>query len=465
MAHHSVEGSGFLQRREFLRVGGLSALGLSLPTLWRAEARASAGYATSKPPARAKSCILLFLSGGPPQHETFDPKPDAPSATRSIFGSSATPVPGTHVCELLPDLARLADKYALIRSACHKFGGHFGGHRYALTGYAAPGNADSEARPDDKPGVIGLAAKYLPMRNNVPATVMAPWPTTDQGNGVSGGMGGGTLGRHYNPLLVEADPRSLDKPQAPPVFRIPEFALQPNITSERFEGRRGLLDSIEAQQRQPIVASKDMDNLYARAYDLLNSPRVKEGFDLEREDRKVRDRYGLNAFGQSCLLARRLVERGTRLVQVNFSRFVTQKNYGWDIHDKGRDTLKDQLLPKLNAGLSALLSELDERGLLRETLVVAMGEFGRTPKVKPDGGRDHWPGCYSLLLAGGGIHGGMVYGKSCKQGACPASDPVTPRQILCTMLTLLGIPTFVTDALGRAAPLFEGAEPIEKLYA
>jgi uncharacterized protein (DUF1501 family) len=198
---------------------------------------------------------------------------------------------------------------------------------------------------------------------------------------------------------------------------------------------------------------------------LLTSPQIKEGFDLEKETSKLRARFGMNAFGQSCLLARRLVERGARFVQVNFSRFVTQPGYGWDTHKDGRDTLKDHLLPKLNAGLAALLTDVAERGLHEETLVVAAGEFGRTPKVKADGGRDHWPGCYSILLAGGGVHGGLVYGKSDKTGAQPAADPVEARQVLVTILTLLGVPTVVTDLQGRVAPLFEGAEPVERLYS
>jgi hypothetical protein len=450
-----------LQRREFLRVGALGALGLSLPNLWHAEAGSQA------PAARAKSCILVFLSGGPPQHETFDPKPTAPSACKSIFGTSATSVPGTHVCDLLPDLAKLAHKVAILRAAHHRSGGHFGGHRYVLTGHAAPGNPDVEARADDKPGLIGLAAKHLPARHNMPAAVMVPWPATDSGNGVSGGMGAASLGRQYNPLLVEADLEALGKSEAPPFFRVPELALSSGISAERFAGRRELLAEIESQRRalKPRLGNGDTDHLYAKACDLLTSPKIKDGFDVEKEERKVRDRYGANAFGQSCLLARRLVERGARFVQVNFSRFVTQDGYGWDTHGKGRETLQSHLLPKLNAGLASLLDELSERGLLDETLVVAMGEFGRTPRVKDDGGRDHWPNCYSLLLAGGGIKGGLVYGKSDKQGAFPVNDPVTPREILCTILTLLGIPTLATDSLGRAAPLFEGSAPIERLYA
>ncbi len=468
-----------LSRRELLRVGGLGALGLSLPALFAAEAGAS-DYGGARSPARARSCILLFLSGGPSQYETFDPKLDAPSEVRSLFGTTASSVPGTHLCELLPDLAPLANRFALVRSAWHRYGGHFGGHRYALTGHAAPGNADQPARPDDKPGVIGLAAKYLLPRSSFPPAVMLPWVATDQGNGASGGMGGGTLGRQYNPLLVEADPATLDKPpqkgkEAPkssspsqgPRFRVPELTLQAGVSPERFGNRRELLEQIEAQRRLLLAGADtgEMDRLYQKAYDLLLSPAVRGAFDLEKEPDRLRDRYGRNAFGQSCLLARRLVEQGARFVQVNFSRFVTQPGYGWDTHGKGRETLQDHLLPKLNAGLAGLLTDLHERGLLKDTLVVAMGEFGRTPKVKADGGRDHWAKCYSLLLAGGGVYGGLVYGKSDKTGANPAADPAEARDILVTMLTLLGMPTMATDVQGRVAPLFPDAQPIERLYA
>jgi uncharacterized protein (DUF1501 family) len=178
----------------------------------------------------------------------------------------------------------------------------------------------------------------------------------------------------------------------------------------------------------------------------------------------LRERYGRDAFGQSCLLGRRLVEAGVRFVQVNFSRFVTQNGYGWDTHNNGRIALKDQLLPKLDNGLSALLDDLDDRGLLDDTLVVAMGEFGRTPRVKTDGGRDHWPQCYSLLLAGGGIHGGLVHGRSDRDGGQPADDPVEARQILVTIMELLGIPTVVTDVQGRTAAVLDGAQPVRRLY-
>ncbi len=450
-------------RREFVKVGALSALGLSLPHLLQAESRASE-YGGNRPRVRARSCIFLFLSGGPSQYETFDPKPEARSEYRSIFNTIQTNVTGTHLCEYLPDLARQANRFALIRSAHHRYGGHFGGHRYALTGYAAPGNADQPARPDDKPGLVGLANRYLEPRNNMPSTVMAPWVATDQGSGSSGGMGGGIMGRQFDPVLVEVDQNSLRNGPVP-VFRVPEFALQPGITVERLQERRDLLSVME-RQRQILdeATNQEMNNFYQYAYNLLTSPQVMEGFNLDREDLRTRDFYGLDAFGQSCLLSRRLIERGVRFVQVNSCRNVTQNGYGWDTHDRGRDTLRNHLLPKLNRGLSALLDDLSDRGLLDETLVVAMGEFGRTPRLKPDGGRDHWPQCYSLLLAGGGVHGGLVYGSSDRDGAYPATFPVEARQILVTIMDLLGMPTVVTDVQGRTAAVLEGAEPVRQLY-
>jgi uncharacterized protein (DUF1501 family) len=453
-------------RREFLRVGALSAFGLSLPQLFRAEAQASAYGETVRP--RAKACILVFLSGGPSHYETFDPKPEAPTEYRTIFGVVQTPIPGVYLCEHLSRLARLANRFALVRSMSHKFTGHFGGHRYVLTGHFAPGNPDQPARPDDKPGLASLAAKFLARRNiAMPPTFMLPWVATDQGSGASGGMLAGTLGKQCDPVVIEADMNSLKDPNQPPVFRVPEFALQPDVTPQRLTERRSLLQIVD-QARQELAqqaALADMDTFYRKAFELLTSNQIREAFDLDKEPAKLREEYGLNAFGQSCLLARRLIERQARFVQINFSRNVTQDRYGWDTHNKGRETLKDHLLPKLDAGLSTLLTDLESRGLLQETLVVAMGEFGRTPRVKPDGGRDHWPQCYSILLAGGGIHGGLVYGSSDKHGAYPASDPVEPRQIILTVLTLLGIPTAMPDPQGRVVPLFDGYHPVERLYS
>jgi uncharacterized protein (DUF1501 family) len=452
-------------RREFLRVGSLSLLGLSLPKLLAAEAQAS-NYGAEKPRARAKSCIFVFLAGGPSQLETFDPKMESPSECRSIFPAIASKVPGTQLCEYLPDIAKQADKVALIRTAWHKCGGHFGGHRYALTGYSAPGSQDQPSRPDDKPGILSLAVKHLGARNTLPPGIMLPWVATDQGNGASGGMGAGVLGKQYDPVMVEVDKNTMDKPGKMPAFRVPEFALHPSCDAERFQERKSLLSVIEHQRRQLAAAAPaEMDGLYQKACDLLTSPKIKEGFDIDNEDAKLRQQYGVNALGQSCLLARRLVERGARFVQVNMARFVTMPAYGWDTHDKGQEVLKTHLLPKLNAAVGTLIGDLADRGLLNDTLVVAMGEFGRTPRVKKDGGRDHWPNCYSLLMAGGGVHGGLVHGKSDRCGAYPASDPVEARDIIMTILTLLGVPTFVTDSLGRAAPLFEGAGPIERLYS
>jgi hypothetical protein len=455
----------FQTRREVLQVGGLGILGMSLPALIQAQSQSS-NYLGEQPPARARSCIFVFLSGGPSQYETFDPKPNARPDYRTIFDTIPTNVPGTLLCGHLPRLAQQANRYALIRSAYHRFGGHFGGHRYALTGYPAPGNADQPARPDDKPGIVGLAGRYLDAENNMPVNVMSPWLATDQGSGASGGMGGGTLGRQYDPILVEADQSTLSQPNQMPAFRVPAFALQPGMTPERLDDRQDLLELIDAQREiLDETASQEINGFYEYAHNLLTAPHVRGAFDLDLEPVSLRESYGRNAFGQSCLLGRRLIEAGVRFVQVNFSRFVTQPGYGWDTHDRGRDTLRDLLLPKLDNGLAALLADLSDRGLLQETLVVAMGEFGRTPRVKPDGGRDHWPQCYSLLMAGGGVRGGLVYGRSDADGAQPAEFPVEARQILVTMMELVGIPTLVTDVQGRTAPVLDGTEPVRALYS
>ncbi len=444
-------------RRDFLRAWVLGTLGVSAPALLAAQ------YPEERRTARAKACILLFLAGGPSHFETFDPKPDAPAENRTIFDTIRTSVPGTQLCEYLPKLAAQAHRYALIRSAWHRCTGHFGGHRYALSGHIAVGNIDQQARPDDPPGVIALAAKSLRQPGQtLPPSVMTPWVATDQGGGASGGMGAGTLGRAFDPVRVEVDPRSVERSGTLPVFRIPEFALHPSLSAVQLRDRRQLLDVIDTSNRTP---QREMSSMYDHAFELLTSDRVRQAFELEREPARLRDEYGQNAFGQSCLLARRLVERGTRFVQVNFARSVTQRGYGWDTHGDGAATLKDQLLPKLDMGAGTLLEDLAQRGLLDGTLVVAMGEFGRTPQVKRDGGRDHWPQCYSLLMAGGGIHGGLVHGRSDRIGARPAHDPVEAREILVTILELLGIPNFQVDPQGRGAPLFPGVEAVRRLFA
>jgi hypothetical protein len=460
-----------LNRREMLRLGGSGILGYTLPGLMAKNATASNGRERRR--ARARSCILLFMTGGPSQLETFDPKPN------SLFPAISTTVPGTQICEQLPDVAKLAHHFALVRTVWHTIVPHNDAHRYVLTGFS---KGETNARPDDRPGIIALAAKYLRRPQGMPTSVMLPWIAGDNAGVVSGGMGGGTLGKQFDPLVVDADPTSLDRPirqgpQGPGMkellvppqptatsFREPQFALPPGVTAERFEGRRRLLEEIDGRQQQRLVSipADDMRLLYREAYDLLGSSSIKEALDLDQESGKLRERYGLNAFGQSCLAARRFIEKGTRFVQVNAARGVVQDSYGWDTHRLGRDTLKDHLLPKLNAGLSALLTDLCERGILAETLVVVMGDFGRSPGFGPDGGRDHHPHCYSILLAGGGIHGGLVHGKSDKRGGLPVEDPVEARNVLMTILTLLGIPAGVAD--GLPAPLFQDAAPVDRLY-
>jgi hypothetical protein len=278
MSHRSAEGgcSGFLQmqqlhRREFLRVGGLSALGVSLPNVLAREAHAS-NYLGEAPPARAKACILLFLSGGPSHLETFDPKPLANTDYRTIFPTISTNVPGIQLTEPLAGLARQADRFTLVRSLWHTYGGHFGGHRYALTGHAAIGGPDQPARPDDAPGVQSLAIKHMKPKGSMPSGIMTPWVATDQGSGASGGMNAGTLGRQYDPVMVEADARTLDNPKVMPAFRIPEFALQPGMTVERVHERRDLLGIVD-RQRQGLAeaaTSRQLNAHYQKAYDLAS---------------------------------------------------------------------------------------------------------------------------------------------------------------------------------------------------
>jgi hypothetical protein len=420
---------GGLTRRALLQAGGLGALGLTLADCGTAAAR----------PARQReaSCIFLFLSGGPSHLETFDPKPGAPVNVRGPYGAISTSVPGTRISELLPLVARHMDRCALLRSMTSRDGGHSGvamlsgASRFGAS-YGAVLQKLKGPGPDGAPPFVHVGPPgYLPAA--------------------------GSLGPDCNPVLV-ADPSGKQ-------VALPQLTLRADVGADRFHRRRELLDAIDGMRREwrDSPAVEKMGANYQRAVDLLTSDKVRAAFDLSKEDEGLRERYGGSTFGQSCLLARRLVEAGTRFVQVNW--YGEPAWLGWDVHGAdlpGIVRMESPLCPRLDQGLSTLLEDLDERGLLATTLVVVAGEFGRTPQINKYGGRDHWPQCFSVLLAGGGVPGGAVVGSSDGHGGYPANRPVTVPELAATLYRLLGVETN-TDP--RVRPFIGDAGVVSELIA
>lgn len=445
--------SSLLHRREWLRVGALGTLGLTLPYLLRAE---STGR--GKQP---KSCIFIFAFGGPPQHETFDMKPNAPAEIRGLFKPIQTSVPGLHVCEHLPRLGQLAHRYSLIRSATHKQREHNPAGHYALTGRPPSTSAvGMSASRKDWPALGSILSRYAPPTTSVPSYVLLPKLSADVGVLTTPGQHAGWMSLSFDPLVIQDDPSKPD-------FKVSALSPQSDVSSSRLQERRELLramnDPVQAWSDQAGV--RNLDGYYQKAFDLVGSAASKQAFDVRQEAESVRRRYGMNRHGQSVLLARRLIEAGVRLVLVNDTE-VNGANKLWDTHS-GNFTGMKQKLPETDAALSALLEDLHERGLLDSTLVVFMGEFGRTPKTNQSrtAGRDHWPDCYSLLLAGGGVRGGHVYGASDAIGAYPKDKPCTPEDIHATIYHAMGLAgdTVLTDAIGREIPLYSG-KPIVALF-
>lgn len=399
-------------RRDLLRVGSLSALGLRLADLFR-----SRSVAAEKQPVRAKSCILLWLDGGPSHLETFDLKPEAPAEVRGPFQAIDTNVSGIQISELLPQTARVCDKLAILRSLTSPLGEHGLANHYLLTGY----------KPSpvlQYPSYGSVVAQVRGGDQVLPSYVAIP---------ESRNAGAGFLGTTYEPFVTGGDPSKPD-------FRIPDLDYFPNVDQPRLDRRREYLSLFDAAQFEAESRGLPADVPFEKAYRLVTSSEAKKAFDLSAESSEVRARYGPRMFGQSCLLARRLIERGVP--------FATVVNTGWDTHDGLVLRLRDGysgakvgvgLVPTFDQGFAALISDLADRGILDETLVIAMGEFGRTPKLNTRAGRDHWPRVFSAIVAGAGIHGGQVIGSSDRVGESPHENPVTPGDLARTIYTLLGI--------------------------
>jgi hypothetical protein len=433
-------------RRQALVAGGLGTIGLSLPQLLRAESQARSNG--------EKSVILVVPWGGPSQHDTFDPKPDAPAEIRSVFSSIMTRTAGLRMGEHLPRLAAMSDRCAVLRAVSHHIGTHNPATHLALTGHA-PAVVNQEltkATRADFPTMGSVLARVRPSRDALPSYVQMPLPMIDNG-AFSNGQNAGFLGTAFDPLVVTLNsrPDSFSVLGSPPA----------DVGADRLGGRVDLLRQLDRAAVASASAARDMSVCYARAYDLLRSAASQQAFDLSREPDRVVERYG-RGIGRSMLLARRLVEMGVRLVLVADTSENT--NEKWDTH--GTEALRlARHLRESDQALTALLEDLSGRGLLDTTIVAWMAEFGRTPRVnQQNGGRDHWPHCYSVLLAGGGIQGGRVYGTSDSQAAYPREGRVRPEDIHATVYHLLGVPlnTELHDQLGRPYQLCSG-RPIASL--
>ena len=443
-----------LSRREVLRVGGLAALGLSLPTLVRRRATAAP---LPGGPGRAKSCIVLFLMGGPAQHSTWDPKPDAPAEVRGEFGPIETNVPGIRLSSLLPGLARHADKLCLLRAMSTGDNAHSSSGYYMLTGVPhTPLNAENvnPGPPNDWPTLGALVRRLVGDRAGLPPAVRLPMQIFNTDSSVWPGQDAGFLGRASDPWLFRCEP-------AAPEFRIPEFTLTADVPLGRLADRRDLLGRFDrALATSTEALTGRYDRYTTQAFDLLGSPQARSAFDLNREPAALRDRYGRHHFGQSCLLARRLVEAGVSLVQVNWYRGPDEPSDApcWDSHVREGERLKTVLAPTADQAFSALVDDLDQRGRLGETLVLCIAEFGRPPRINRQAGRDHWGHVFSVALAGGGVRGAQVYGSSDRHGAQPREGKVSPQELTATVLHCLGFEPHaeIHDTLGRPLPASRG---------
>jgi hypothetical protein len=447
-------------RRELLRVGGLWGTGLLLPDLIRARARAESSTGGNRTFGRARSVIVLYLHGGHAQQETWDPKPDAPEAPRGEFGAIATRTPGLFVSELLPRSAQITDRLAIIRSLSHHNANHVQASLPTMTGHAHPPN--EESRGDFPPSPTNFPAMGAVLDHLRPSANLPTWvqlgPTMTRMNGtVLHGQSPGFLGSRHNPLIIDQDLLAKD-------VRVEAVSADPGVPLVRLSGRRALLEQIDDGRRNLDQAAdvRTLDAFQQRALGLLTSTKTRQAFDLAAEPDLVRDAYGRNSFGQCCLMARRLAEAGVPMINVHYCR----RPPGWDTHDKHFRSMKDELCPSFDQAFSALVLDLERRGLLPQTLVVATAEFGRTPQVNRAAGRDHWPWVYSIALAGGGASAGVVYGASDAIAAYPTSHPHDPRDMAATIYHLLGVPpdTIVHDQVGRAYSLVIG-QKIDGLLA
>ena len=443
---HTVE--SLLTRRMLIRAGAFGTLSWSWPAADRRYA--AAAESAEQPLGKAKSCILVFLFGGPSQQDLWDLKPDATAEVRGEFKPIDTRVPGMQIGEHLPQLAQQTHRFTIIRSMRHTDFEHGSASYTALTGQPHPlPGTNTPARPEDFPTYGSVVGLKRPVVHPVPDAVVLG-PVMHQGNRPPmAGQNAGFLGRGYDPFRITGDPNQVG-------FHVPGLQVKKDITARRLGERRSLLSSLNQYSRRMTQATKvaAITRLHARAYGLLKSSQSQQALDVEKESTEVRDRYGRHKFGQTLLLSRRLVESGVPLIQVNWSRSNADQ---WDTHAKNYPRLR-KMLPSFDQGLAALLEDLEDRGLLDSTMVICLGEFGRTPRMNKDAGRDHWPDCYSAVVAGGGLKAGQIVGASDRMAAYPTSDPIAPWDLSATMFHNLGIlpADEIHDLLGRPFRISRG---------
>ncbi len=471
-----------LRRRTMLQAGSLGLLGLGMNHV--TALRAADAVSPAIGAGRAKSVIFVFLSGGLTQHDSFDPKPDAPADIRGEFASIFTKTAGIRICEHLPMLASRSLMWSQIRSLTSPHNGHSEGHMALLSGRTLlpPGYNGTKPQPSDWPSIASIAGSSVrPRNNNLPPAVVLPERLIHREGRVIPGQFGGLMGSHRDPWFVEASPYNANSYGAYPdyefhfvrgrerthdlTFQSPNLNLPEGLSRSRLAGRDGLLSMLEAQRRElnALVEVESFDRFRQAAIALLTDHSVQRAFDVHNADPQLLDRYGRNSFGWSLLMARQLVEAGVSLVQVNLGN-----NETWDTHDNNFPLLRDCLLPPTDRAISALLDDLQQRGLLDETLIVMCGEMGRTPKVNANNrspgcapGRDHWGAVQTVFIAGGGVPGGIVVGASDEQGAYPSVNPQLPENLAATIYHALGIPATAVwkDEVNRPHHIYHG-EPI-----
>jgi hypothetical protein len=441
-------------RRDFLQAGALGALGLSLPHLFALKAQGAVKEGQDE-----NSVIMIFNLGAPSQIDLFDPKPDAAEEIRGPFKTIPTASNEIQLTELLPLHAKIADKFSLVRSCYHTAAAvHDTGHQMMQTGRLFTGGINTPH--------VGCAMEFLRgRRNELPAHVILPQAMGPTGGNMPHGQDAGFLGKKFDPFILNADPSK-------PKFKVPDLLPPGEIGEARVERRKKLRDIVDGTvgNFESSESAALMDSNFASAFKLMTSTKARDAFDLEKEPQAVRERYGMHRFGQSCLLARRLIEAGVRFVTIN--TFITVfDEITWDIHGSKPFTsiagMKEIVCPMYDQGYTALIEDLDKRGLLPKTLVCNLAEFGRTPRVNPAGGRDHWPNCWTVYFAGGGIKGGRVVGRSDDKGAYPAERPVAPGDVVATIYKSLGVDPAeeLPGPQGRPFPLFDRQfGPIHELF-
>jgi Protein of unknown function (DUF1501) len=442
-----------MKRRDFLHAGALAALGLGVTDWLTLKALGAV------PEEKDINCIMLFLVGGPSQLDTFDMKPNAPAEIRGPYRPIKTNADGIEICEVFPRTAKNADKFSLVRSVYHTAAAvHDTGHQMMQTGRLFQGGIEY-------PHIGSVLSKLRGPKGDVPAHVLLPRPIGNTGGNMPHGQNAGFLGKLYDPFVLNADPSE-------PNFAVPDLLPPDYISSVRVDRRRSLREMVDSSVKN-MDASQDarlLNTTFHQAYTLMSSAKAREAFSIKDEPEKTRERYGLNRFGQSCLLARRLVERGVRFVTVNMFETVFNE-ITWDIHGSKPfspiSCYRDLVGPMFDHAYASLLEDLQERGLLEKTIVVAMGEFGRTPKINPAGGRDHWPQAWTILIGGGGIKGGRVVGSTDEIGAYPVERPTSPAEIAATVYKGLGIDLDkdLPGPQGRPIRLVDhGIEPVGELF-